>query len=195
VSSPVVTHQPKRSLPPRLRAGDAHSWTVQTDLPVGTMLSYVLTGVIANVPTRITIAAVAVDATGDAAFAVPSATSSAWLPGSYQWVLFAVDSSSNRTEVSQGKIRILPDVQGSSQPVDPRSYNEKVLASIRAVIAGTALDDVMMYKIGGRELTKIPRKDLLTQELVFENRVRAERIKRGEYVPTQNVGIRFGGGR
>ena len=192
MSTAPVPLIPKKSLPAELRAGDAHSWEVQTELAAGTMLGFVLTGVIANVPTRITIPAVAVDANGLATFTVPSATSGAWLPGRYEWVCFATDTSSQRTEIAQGKIRILPDVGGDA-PVDPRSCNQKVLDSIRQVIAGNALDDVMIYKIGGRELTKIPRKDLLQQELIFEGRVRRERIRRGEFVRTNTVGIKFGG--
>lgn len=184
----------KDSLPPELRAGDARSWSVPTNLAAGTLVFYVLTAVISNRPVRNKIggAGVAVDASGMAAFILDSATTATWVPGRYQWVAFAVDGDGDRTQLAQGVIKILPDVAGDAA-VDPRSFNQKVLDSIRAVIAGNALDDVAMYKIGGRELTKIPRETLLKQEAIFEDRVRRERIRRGEKVPTKTVGITFGG--
>ncbi len=44
---------------------------------------------------------------------------------------------------------------------DTRSYNRRLLDQVRAILNGKSLDDVAMYKIGGRELTKIPLPDLL----------------------------------
>lgn len=188
------------SLPPRLRAGDQLNWSVQTCLPAGTLVFFILTGIIGNVPVRLYIAqpsgdpptGTAVDASGVAAFTLTSAQTGVWEPGSYQWVAFSLDSSGNRCELAQGKIRVEPD-PGGTNPADPRTYNEKVLAQIRCVIAGTALDDVQMYKIGGREVTKMSRLDLLKFEGVFEARVMRERRRRGEKVPTKTVGILFGG--
>ncbi len=198
---------PPQSLPAELRAGDALDWTVQTGLPATSVVFFVLTGVVANSPTRLNIggngaattvggvttySGAAVDAMGLATFSIASATSAAWLDGRYQWVAFAIDATGRRTAIATGTVRILPDVNGAS-PADPRSYNQQVLDSIRAVIAGTALDDVQMYKIGGRELTRIPRMELFKQLAIFEARVRNERIRRGENVPTKTAGITFGG--
>lgn len=192
---PVLT-----SLPQELRAGDLLSVNVQTDLAAGTLLFYVLTGIVGNVPTRITIGqtgnppagGVAVDASGNAAFTVASTVTAAWQAGRYQWIAFAVDTGSNRSELAQGEIRITPDPAGTL-PADPRSYNRRLLDQLRAVLQGKALDDVAMYKIGQRELTKIPIRDLLYWEGVVEARVRRERIAAGESVPTRTVGIAFGG--
>ena len=199
-ASPVVL-PPNESLPSTLRAGDQLAWSVQTGLAAGKLVWYTLSAVVGNVPVRYTIAqpdgtlanpGVAVDGTGLAAFAVPSATTAGWSPGRYKWVAFASDVTGNRIEIARGTLRILPD-DGGLNPVDPRSYNERMLDAIRCLLEGKALDDAIMYKLGNRELTKLPIADLTKWELQFETRVRNERIRRGEYVPTKTRGITFGG--
>jgi hypothetical protein len=52
-----------------------------------------------------------------------------------------------------------------------------------------------MYKIGGREVTTLSPLDLEKWHGILAARVRAERRRRGEYVPTKTVGIVFGGRR
>ncbi len=175
-----------------MRAGDLFAWQVQTGLLPGTSVLYFLTGVVNNVPVRIAIPSVFTDASGVASFSVPSATTGTWTPARYQWVCFAVDSSGNRTELGIGKLLVDPDVGGAA-PVDPRSNNEKLLGNVKCLLQGKALDDVIMYKIGTRELTKMPIKELLYWEGILEARVRRERARRGEYVPTKTIGILFGG--
>jgi hypothetical protein len=53
-------------------------------------------------------------------------------------------------------------------------WNRRVLANIRALLEGKTLDDVAMYKIGGRELAKIPIPDLMRLEASLEARVTAQ---------------------
>lgn len=67
-------------------------------------------------------------------------------------VFFSNDSAGNRAEIAEGAIRILPDVAGAN-PADTRTYNERLLASLRLLAQGKALDDVTIYKIGTREVT------------------------------------------
>jgi hypothetical protein len=183
---------PAKSLPPRLRGGDLLAFSVQTNLPAGFTLLYILTAVIAGVPTRITLAAVVVSATGLASFSVPGTTTTAWLQGRYSWLLFQVDASGNRDQLAEGEIYIEADPAGTAVP-DPRSYNQKLLDSIRQVLAGAVTSDVTMYKIGGREVTKMPRLDLMKWEALIASRVRRERVRRGQSVDTRTLGITFGG--
>jgi hypothetical protein len=183
---------PAQSLPPRLRGGDLLAFSVQTKLPLGYSLFYILTAVIAGVPTRLTLPTVAVSATGVASFSVPGTTTTAWLQGRYNWLLFQVDSNGNRDQLAEGEIYIEADPAGTAIP-DPRSYNQKLLDSIRCVLAGAVSTDVTMYKIGGREVTKMPRLDLMKWEALIAARVRRERIRRGDFVPTRTLGITFGG--
>lgn len=191
MSAPEHTLLPSASLPPRLRAGDALAWSVQTRLPLGSTVFYVLTGVVSNVPVRIQVAPVNVDASGTAAFSLASTVTKTYQPGRYEWVAFSADADGNRDELAQGQIRILPDPTGTT-PVDPRSHNERMLDQIKAVLLNNAMDDVAMYKIGGRELTKVPRETLLKQLGIYEARVLNERRRNGERVPGKNVGITFG---
>ena len=148
------------SLPSRVRSGDLLAWAIQTQL-AGVEIFYVLTGVINNVPTRVQIPQVAVDANGVATFSAASSVTAEWLPGRYQWVCFSVDANGNRDELAQGKIIVQPDPAGTN-PADPRTQNEILLANIKALQQGKSLDDVTMYKIGERELTKMSISDLLS---------------------------------
>ena len=185
-----------QSLPSRFRAGDALARVIQTGLPAGSTLLVIFTGIINGVPNRYMLGggaqANAVDSTGLATLAVASADTAAWLPGRYDWVVFGIDPSGQRTELTQGELRIDPDPAGVT-PADTRSYNRRMLDQIRALRAGKALDDVQMYKIGGRELTHYTHRELQSLEAEYENRVRSERIRNGETVPTRNKGISFGG--
>lgn len=190
---PLVLHY-KTALPARITAGDSLSWSVHTHLTIGASVFFVLTAVIKGTPTRITIgdSGVAVDAFGNAAFALASSTTEAYAAGKYDWVLFGLDSAGDRSQISAGVIRIDADPAGTN-PVDPRTDNEKLLANIKNLIQGKALDDVSMYKIGTRELEKMPIRDLLYWEGIVASRVRRDRIRRGEKVPSRTVGISFGG--
>lgn len=201
MSDTPCTLEPNESLPPRLRAGDQLAWNVQTHgLDAGTVLFYILTGIIGNIAVRQNIGqtgtpptgGVAIDATGLAAFTLTSANTAPWQPGRYQWVLFAVDTDGNRAELAQGKIRIDPDPAGAN-PADPRTRDEKLLEQIRCLLEGKAQDDVQMYKIGGRELTKMNIEELWKWEGMIAARVRKERERRGEKVRTKTTGILFGG--
>lgn len=198
----LVPRLPGLSLPAELRLGDTLTFEVQTQLPPGWFLFFVLNAILNNQPTRILIGRdasgnnlVALDANGIGTFTVAGSVTAAWRPGRYEWVAFSVDLQGNRTEVTQGQVDLLPDVVGTagSAPVDDRSYNQKALDSIRAVILGAMLDDTMIYKIGTRELTKISRKELLLLEAVFEARVKRERRRRGELLPRRGLGVNFGG--
>jgi hypothetical protein len=190
---PLVLHY-KTALPPRLTAGDSLAWSVHTHLTTGASVFLVLTAVVKGTPTRITIggSGVEVDDSGNAAFTLPSSTTEAYLAGKYDWVLFALDSAGDRSQISSGVIYIAADPAGAA-PIDPRTDNEKLLANIKNLLQGKALDDVSMYKIGTRELEKMPIRDLLYWEGIIESRVRRERIRRGQKVPTRTVGISFGG--
>ncbi len=59
------------------------------------------------------------------------------------------------------------------------TYNERLLAQVRALLLGKMLDDVAMYKIGTRELTKIPLAELTLFEAQLERRVLNERVRAG----------------
>ncbi len=77
------------------------------------------------------------------------------------------------SERPPGKWTDLAMLQGgrvSTLPPSPdaRTYNRQMLDAIRSVLRGKASDDVEMYKIGGRELTRVPWNDLLQAEAHYE---------------------------
>jgi hypothetical protein len=208
MSTPVITPQPPaQSLPPRLRQGDSLNFQMQTTLDEGATVFLVLSAVINNVPVRQLIGAtqanpasaiggfdVTTDINSVATFAVPAATTDTWAPGRYDWAAFTLDSSTppNRNQIATGVIRITPDIAGVAL-VDTRTKNEKMLAAIQCLLAKKVLDDAQMYKVGNRELTGYTFKELGILESVYEQRVRSERMRRGDYVRTSTIGIQFGG--
>ena len=190
---------PNLSLPPSFRAGDALTWQVQTQLAPGSAVFYVLTAVVNNTPVRQQIGTatvvnaipiIAIDENGVGSFSLTSAVTASWQPGRYKWVLFAFDGT-NRTELAQGVLRVDPDPAGTN-PIDTRSLNERMLAQIKALLSGKALDDVAMYKIGSRELTKIPWSELTKLEADYEGRVRRERARR-KGADMRVIPVHFGG--
>ena len=194
-----------QSLPRELRAGDAHAWTVQTYLPAGLSVFLVLTGVINGTPTRLFLGGTpattrstptpatgtAVASDGTVAFDIAGTASAAWLPGRYQWAAFSLDGSGNRAQIAEGTTIILPDPAGPT-PVDPRSPNQRMYDAIGAMLQGKALDDVAMYKINNRELTKYTIAELENWRGIYARRVREERIRAGQKVQSNTIGIVFG---
>ena len=75
---------------------------------------------------------------------------------------------------------------------DTRTYNRKLLDQVRAMLLGKTLDDVAMYKIGTRELTKIPIAELTKLEAQLEKRVSNE-MRRAAGKPRRSPSITFGG--
>jgi hypothetical protein len=125
---------------------------------------------------------------------IPSSETAAWAPGWYQWIAYVTDSSNNnRTQLAGGRVKILPDVAGSTSPIDPRSQNEKTLWAINQLIAGRSTGDVQMYEIAGRKLVKMTIKELIYFRGIVSAWVRKERKARGESVRPNSVGITFGG--
>lgn len=183
-----------RAVPPRLQAGDSLEWSVQSGLPLGSSLLIVMTLVGSAPIFSVRLGGgggTAVDAEGVATFSATSDTSKTWLPGRYVWLAAGFDADGKRTTLATGATIVDPDLAGDT-PIDPRSYNEKMLAQIRALLQGKMLDDVAMYKIGTRELTKIPLDELRRAEADYEARVKREyRRKAGK--PAQTARITFGG--
>jgi hypothetical protein len=189
------------ALPQRCVAGDTLDVTVETSLTPGTLVGAILTGAPNGTPTRYRIGcdptsfAPIVQVQADGSFeltALPSDTSP-WLPGNYRWIILSLDSSGNRTTIAEGEIWIAPDPNGTTV-ADQRSRSERILANLDALIEGRSLDDVGMYKIGGRELTKMTIRDLVYFRGMYAGKVKRERARRGERVQSSTVPVVFGQG-
>lgn len=200
VSTPPVTpQQPFRSVPPEVRAGDAVSWEITLgDYPNPPYtLGYSFSAVINNAPVRFAIAAgdITGDANGNWSISVPSSESKNWQAGYYIWLCYVLDAQQNRTVIAQGRVKVLPDVIGSSSPIDPRTKNEKLLGAIDDLIHGrpTNAQDIQEYELQGRRVVRMKISELMYWRGIVAGWVRRERKARGEYVRPNEVGIAFGG--
>lgn len=109
-------------------------------------------------------------------FTVDAATTSAWKPGEY-WFAIRVYQGSNVAEVGKGETVITPDIATAPDGFDGRSYAERVLEAIDAVIEKRASVDQQSYRINDRELSRTPIADLLALRDQFRSEVNRERAR------------------
>lgn len=123
---------------------------------------------------------------------IPAATTAAWAPGWYRWQAYINDKAGNRYTIGEGKVEVLPNLQALPAGFDERESDEITLDNINALIQGKSTSDVKEYRVFERELQHYSWKELLNLKSVFEQRVRALRIRRGEVLPKRTVGVSFG---
>ena len=201
---------PIDALPPTLIAGDAYSSTVTTKLEPGSVVFIVISGVSRGQVRRMYVGGDGSPSTADGVttydgevvaedqsvtFTLASSDTAAWAKGRFGWVALWIDpATGNREKLSTGSIRIQPNPT-ATLPDDPRTHVEIVLDQLRAVMENRALDDVAIYKIGGREVTKMPIKDVMYWIGIYEGKLRRQKRRQGKRAPSQNIGITFGGPR
>lgn len=159
------------TLPTQLTAGDKWEWELTLSdyadavysvylylAPVGggSVLSYLHTQ----------------SAGGAFTITVASATTAAVSAGDYRATLAAIDSSSNRTTVSTGQIKVLPNP--ATTTADTRTHARKTLDAIRAVIEGRATLDQSSMSVNGRSISRTPISELLTLENRYAQLVKQE---------------------
>ena len=185
--------------PENIRAGDTVTWQRQFDtFPPGGgfSLSYVFVG---QASSYIVNGAMVVNGPNNYVVTVPAATTAAWLPGSYRWQAYIKDGSGNRYTVAEGVAQVLPNLETATGGMDDREPDEIILANIIAMIQGKATQDVQEYQIGSpsggvRSLKYFTLSELNQMRSTYEKRVRAIRIRRGEILPTQTIGVSFRNG-
>lgn len=153
--------------PRDLVAGDLWTWT-RDDLaadypPASYTLKYEAVQRAAT-PATISITAIA----SGGSFLVEESATGTHTPGDYDWAaLIERQSDGARLRVDSGLWTVHANPTAG---VDPRSYQERLLAAVEAVLEGKAAKDVASYSIEGRSLTKIPIPELLE----LRNRLRRE---------------------
>lgn len=164
--------------PREITAGDLWAWR-RDDLaadypPADYTLKYF--GV-SRAASPITFDLVAQASQGGYLVSVPSATTAAIAAGEYDWTAVIVRNADNaRVEVDEGRWTIEADPIAGA---DPRSYQERLLDAIEAVLEGKVTKDVSSYSIEGRQLVKIPIpelmeiRDKMRRELAAEERRRS----------------------
>lgn len=162
--------------PSHLTAGDTWTWLRRfsqfppTDVPAWT-ITYILNG-----PSATTNIVASVDPSGRGWLItqLPS-VSSAYLPGTYQWAAKASRTNGGvpeQYEAGDGVFTIIPNIANLAPAT---SFNQTMLAQIRAVLLNRSSADVQDYTIDGRRMVKIPIMELVGLESIFAYRVAQER--------------------
>ena len=166
--------------PSSLTVGDTWAWRRDnwvSDYPAdaGWVLTYRLVG---------KNGAITITATGDgAAFlvTVAAATTATYAAGTYAWAA-SVAKGSEKYTIANGTLTVLPNLSALSN-TDLRSFAEKALESIEAVLANRATVDQQSFEIAGRKLSRTPITDLLKLRDTFRREVKnlkdAEAIAKG----------------
>lgn len=115
-------------------------------------------------------------------FTLTSAVSAPIVPGHFHWQIQVTEtSSSNSLIVASGELDVLGDLDDNT--TDPRTHAEVMVQKIESLLAGKADSDVSQYSIAGRQLTKMPFKDLVDARDYYRREVTVhlakERAKQG----------------
>jgi len=93
-------------------------------------------------------------------FTIPSSVSEDIPPDDYHWQLQITQNATNNSIViSIGQLTVLGDLDENN--TDPRIHAEIMVKKIESLLSGKADSDVAEYSIAGRQLTKMPFKDLI----------------------------------
>ncbi|MCX5619912.1 hypothetical protein [Bombella pollinis] len=118
-------------------------------------------------------------ADGDGIVLASAAVTKEWLPGNVAYSLRKTEKNGDISEISSGSMLILPDISSLPAGADTRSQNRRTYDAICAVIENRASRDQQEYKIGNRELKRLPISDLLKLRAVFGSFVAQENGRAG----------------
>lgn len=181
--------------PVRVTAGDTWAWT-WSDAAYPATAGWALSWRLVGAGVALSIASVAsgagfvvtAPAAGTGALVVAARGLPCTLIG---WVTLGAD----RFEVYRGACLVQPNP--ATITGDLRGHAAATLAAIDALLEGRATQDQMSYKIGDRELARIPIPDLLALRDYYRGQARneaaADAIAQGRPKPYQ-VLVRFGRG-
>ena len=156
-------------IPTSITVGDSVAWRVglnEYPASAGWEISYILL----NKDGKITISA---SADGDGHFvSLRSSETRGYAPGHYRYTVLAT-LDGDRVTIGSGSIGILPDPL-ALESYDGRSYAEKTLEAIEAVIANKATNDQLQYSVGGMSLARYTWDDLMKMRNSFRSEVANE---------------------
>ncbi len=154
--------------PAEVYCGDTWQWTRDlADYPAGTWTLRYVCAIPGQAAKVITATA---SGTTHVVSVLPAATA-LWTPGEYAWqsdVSQGTGGTLERHRLAAGTLRVWPDPTAAVR--DPRSFAERTLAAIEAVIEGRASTDQASMTLDGVALTRVPLDALLDAR----NRLRAE---------------------
>jgi hypothetical protein len=179
--------------PRAIRAGDTVTWQRQVDDypptdPAGYMLSYTLVSRTATLQINGSMVQIGSE---NYEVTIPAITTAAWAPDKYRWQAYITDKAANRYTVAEGMVEVLPNLQATTGGLDERTQDEIILDNIMAMITAKSKGDVASYRVYERELRLNTWEEVLNARTIFEARVRAIRIARGEVPPKRTIGASF----
>lgn len=157
-------------IPPTITAGDSLTWRkTLEDFPAssGWALSYILL----NAAGKIEISAGADGS--DHLVELSASATSAYPPGRYGYTAF-VTLSGDRFSVASGGVEVLPDLAQLAN-YDPRTFAERSLDAIEAVLSGKASKDQLTYSLNGMSLGRYSWAELIKARDYFRAEVVKER--------------------
>ena len=123
---------------------------------------------------------------GKIKFIVPSTVTSGWIANQYPYSITVLDGNNNRSTVETGVLTVLPDPTTSTTIT--LTYNETILAAIRARIAERSTTDQNSMAIANRSVGRMSKSELMSWEAEFAWRVYLERNNNKLPVVKNNFG-------
>lgn len=162
--------------PDTLQAGDRWVWK-RTDLTDYPPASYALSYAARRNGTGFDLIAITANESGaDYLVEVASATTAAYVPGTYSWVAYITRSSdSEKFTLQRGTWEVRPNVAADAAGTDPQSHAQKVLAAVESVLEGTASHEAASYSIAGRSLSRRTPDELISLRNHYRHLVAQER--------------------
>lgn len=159
-------------------SGDAVEWKVDFEKFKPTD-NYNLSLIILHpTNTKIILAALADTQTNLFSFSLTNLDTNIWQAGFYNAYLVLGRSQDNFTkQLEFGQLEIKANIL-TSDNMDVRTHNERVLASILSLIENKVLDDAYNYTINGRMLTKYKHQDLIKLKNQYENLIEKEKASK-----------------
>lgn len=105
---------------------------------------------------------------------ISAATSALWDAGDDYTYLAFVAKSGLRYQVRSGSLRVLPNY-ATADSHDGRSWAQRTLSAVEAVLASKATKDQLSYSIAGRSLARYSFKELIEVRDTLRAEVRAEK--------------------
>lgn len=119
-----------------------------------------------------------------------TADTTAWPVGRYQWFLMR-ENGGDQVKVDEGFFTVAENPLGAAATVDTSTHAERMLAAIEARLEGRAKTDYENYSIDGRAISRIPVVELDRLRIRYANKVRKEKIARGEVKPFRGNVVRL----
>lgn len=92
--------------------------------------------------------------------------------GRAHWQAWATKGA-EQVMLGGGTLEVLANLLGEA-PADPRTFEERCLDAINAVIEGRASEDFLEMEVGGRKLKLMSLRELLEAQSIFKAKVRAQ---------------------